>query len=124
MTGKGLVPTASIRLRLKGKEYTSAETGVGPVDASIRAVQKITDSSVQVRLKEYRLEAITGGSDALAEAIVKVEDADGTTVSAAAAREDVVVASVEAMVEAINKILLRKRLETISMTGARNTWET
>jgi 2-isopropylmalate synthase len=117
VTGKGLVPTASVRLRLNGKEYTSAETGVGPVDASIRAVQRITDPSVQVKLKEYRLEAITGGSDALAEAIVKVENADGTAVSAAAAREDVVVASVEAMVEAINKILLRRRLEAASTTG-------
>jgi 2-isopropylmalate synthase len=114
VTGKGLVPTASIRLRLNGNEYTSAETGVGPVDASIRAVQKITDPSVQVKLKEYRLEAITGGSDALAEAMVKVEDSNGAMVSAAAAREDVVVASVEAMIEAINKILLRRRLEFAS----------
>ena len=112
VTGKGLVPTASVRLRLNGKEYTSAETGVGPVDAAIRAVQKITDPSVQITLKEYRLEAITGGSDALAEAIVKVEDANETTISASAAREDVVVASVEAMVEAINKVLLRRRLQT------------
>jgi 2-isopropylmalate synthase len=113
VTGKGLVPTASVRLRLDGKEHSSAETGVGPVDAAIRAVQKITDPSVQVRLKEYRLEAITGGSDALAEALVKVEDANGTVVSASAAREDVVVASVEAMVEAINKILLRRRLQAM-----------
>jgi 2-isopropylmalate synthase len=112
VTGKGLVPTASVRLRLNGKEYTSAETGVGPVDAAIRAVQKITDPSVQITLKEYRLEAITGGSDALAEAIVKVEDANETTISASAAREDVVVASVEAMIEAINKVLLRRRLQT------------
>ena len=110
VTGKGLVPTASVRLRLDGKEYTSAETGVGPVDAAIKAVQKITDPSVQIKLKEYRLEAITGGSDALADALVKVEDANGTVVSASAAREDVVVASVEAMVEAINKVLLRHRL--------------
>jgi 2-isopropylmalate synthase len=110
VTGKGLLPTASVRLRLSGKEYTCAETGVGPVDAAIRAVQKITDPSVQVSLKEYRLEAITGGSNALAEALVKVEDATGITVSASAAREDVVVASVEAMVEAINKVLLRRRL--------------
>lgn len=124
VTGKGLVPTASVRLKLNGKDYTSAETGVGPVDASIRAVQKITDSSVQVKLKEYRLEAITGGSDALAEAIVKVEDAEGTTVSAAAAREDVVLASVEAMVEAINKILLRRRLETTSVAGVQSIRET
>jgi 2-isopropylmalate synthase len=111
VTGKGLVPTASVRLLLAGKEYTSAETGVGPVDAAIRAVQKVTNASVQVNLKEYRLEAITGGSNALAEALVKVEDANGVTVSASAAREDVVVASVEAMVEAINKILLRRRLQ-------------
>ena len=111
VTGKGLVPTASVRLVLAGKEYTSAETGVGPVDAAIRAVQKVTNSSVQVNLKEYRLEAITGGSNALAEALVKVEDANGVTVSASAAREDVVVASVEAMIEAINKILLRRRLQ-------------
>ena len=112
VTGKGLVPTASVRLRLNDKEYTSAETGVGAVDAAIRAVQKITDPSVQITLKEYRLEAITGGSDALAEALVKVEDANGTVVSASAAREDVVVASVEAMIEAINKVLLRRRLQT------------
>jgi 2-isopropylmalate synthase len=111
VTGKGLVPTASVRLRIDGKEYTSAETGVGPVDAAIRAVQKVTDPSVHVTLKEYRLEAITGGSDALAEALVKVEDANGSAVSASAAREDVVVASVEAMIEAINKILLRQRLQ-------------
>ena len=110
VTGKGLIPTASVRLRLDGKECTSAETGVGPIDAAIKAVQKIIDPSVQIKLKEYRLDAITGGSDALAEALVKVEDANGTVVSASAAREDVVVASVEAMVEAINKILLRHRL--------------
>ena len=48
--------------------------------------------------------------NALAEALVKVEDANGIAVSASSAREDVVVASVEAMVEAINKILLRHRL--------------
>lgn len=118
VTGKGLVPTASVRLRLTGKEYTSAETGVGPVDASIKAVLKIVDPSVQVKLKEYRLEAITGGSDALAEAIVKVEDASGAVVSAAAAREDVVVASVEAMIEAINKILLRRRLGITSQSSS------
>jgi isopropylmalate/citramalate/homocitrate synthase-like protein len=112
VTGRGLVPTASVRLRLDGQEYTSAETGVGPIDAAIKAVQKIIAPSIKIKLKEYRLEAITGGSDALADALVKVEDANGTVVSAGSAREDVVVASVEAMVEAINKILLRQRLTT------------
>ena len=124
VTGKGLVPTASVRLQLDEKEYVSAETGVGPIDAAMRAVQKIIDPTVQVSLKEYRLEAITGGSNALAEALVKVEDANGITVSASAAREDVVVASVEAMIEAINKVLLRRKLQTntnLTATYRRNT---
>jgi 2-isopropylmalate synthase len=104
-------------LRLNDQEYKSSETGVGPIDAAIRAVQKITDSSVQIKLKEYRLEAITGGSDALAEAMVKVEDASGNVVSAAAAREDVVLSSVEAMIEAINKVLYRKRVQKAALTA-------
>jgi 2-isopropylmalate synthase len=117
MTGKGFLPTASVRLRLNDQEYKSSETGVGPIDAAIRAVQKITDSSVQIKLKEYRLEAITGGSDALAEAMVKVEDASGNVVSAAAAREDVVLSSVEAMIEAINKVLYRERVQKAALTA-------
>jgi 2-isopropylmalate synthase len=112
MTGIGVVPTASVRIKLNGKEYVMSETGVGPVDSAIKAVLKLTDPLVHVRLKEYRLEAITGGSDALAEVLVKVEDDTGTIVSARATREDIVLASVEAIVEGINKLLLKKRAGT------------
>ncbi|MEM1525236.1 MAG: alpha-isopropylmalate synthase regulatory domain-containing protein, partial [Nitrososphaerales archaeon] len=63
-----------------------------------------------IRLKEYRLEAITGGSDALADVLIKVEDKDGNIAAARATGEDIVVASVDAMIEGINKILLRRRL--------------
>jgi hypothetical protein len=65
-----------------------------------------------VRLTEYRLEALTGGSDAVAEVIIKVEDKDGNVVSARGAREDVVMASVEAMINGINKILQKSRRRT------------
>lgn len=108
MTGTRAVPTASVRLTLYGKEYVAAETGVGPVDSAIRAIQKITNNLMSIKLKEYRLEAITGGSDALAEVIVKLEEKDGSVSSARAAGEDVVTASVEAMIDGINKILLKK----------------
>ena len=53
---------------------------------------------------------LRGGSDALAEVSVKVEDKSGNVVSARKAGEDVVVASVQAMIDAINKIMLRKIL--------------
>ncbi len=110
MTGIGVVPTASVRIKINGTEYVSSETGVGPVDSAMKAVQKLTDPLVHVRLKEYRLEAITGGSDALAEVLVKVQDDDGIVISARTTGEDVVRASVEAMILGMNKLLLKKRL--------------
>ena len=109
VTGIKVIPTASVKLILDGKEYIAAETGVGPVDAAVRAVQKLTDKLVDVRLKEYRLEALTGGSDAVAEVVIKVEDKTGNMVSSRAAREDIVMASVEAMINGINKLLLKRR---------------
>ena len=109
ITGIRVIPTASVKLMLDKKEYVAAETGVGPVDAAIKAIQKITDKLVNVRLREYRLEALTGGSDAVAEVVIKVEDKHGNIVSARGAREDIVMASVEAMIEGINKLLLKSR---------------
>ena len=109
VTGIRVIPTASVKIVLDGKEYVAAETGVGPVDAAIKAIQKITNDLANVRLTEYRLEALTGGSNAVAEVLVKVEDKDGNIVSARGAREDIVMASVEATINGINKLLLKKK---------------
>jgi hypothetical protein len=109
VTGIKVIPTASVRLVLDGKEYVAAETGVGPVDAVVKAVQKLTHSLVNVKLSEYRLEAITGGSDAVAEVVIKVEDKDGNIVSARAVGTDIVMASAEAMISGINKCLIKRR---------------
>jgi 2-isopropylmalate synthase len=109
ITGIKVIPTASVRLILNGKEYIAAETGVGPVDAVLKAIQKLTNNLENIRLSEYRLEAITGGSNAVAEVVIKVEDEKGNIVSARAAREDIVMASVEAMINGINKLLLKNR---------------
>jgi 2-isopropylmalate synthase len=109
MTGVKVIPTASVRLVLDGKEYVAAETGVGPVDAVLKSITKLTNSLANIRLNEYRLEAITGGSNAVAEVVIKVEDERGNIVSARAAREDIVMASVEAMINGINKCLIKNR---------------
>ncbi len=109
MTGVKVIPTASVRLVLDGKEYVAAETGVGPVDAVLKSITKLTSNLANITLNEYRLEAITGGSNAVAEVVIKVEDEKGTIVSARAAREDIVMASVEAMINGINKCLVKNR---------------
>jgi 2-isopropylmalate synthase len=110
MTGNKITATASVKLKLRDKEITGADIGVGPVDAALNAVRNVLRDFEDIKLTEYRLEAITGGSDALAEVIIKLEDSVGNHVIARAAREDIVMASVEAMVSGINRIfILRKK---------------
>ena len=110
VTGMNIIPTAVVRLNANGKDFIASDIGVGPVDAALKAIQKISGEMANVKVREYRLDSISGGSDALAEVTVKVEDKNGNVVSAKKAGEDIVVASVQAMMDAINKVLLRKVL--------------
>ncbi|MBU2617344.1 MAG: 2-isopropylmalate synthase, partial [Euryarchaeota archaeon] len=77
--------------------------GVGPVDAAINALRRAIADIADIELDEYRVEAITGGTDALVEVWVKLSK-DGKTVTARGAREDIIMASVEAMLEGINRL--------------------
>lgn len=105
MTGNMVTPTATVRLMVDGKQYVGAMTGVGPVDAAMKAVESLADGNGnEMRLREFRIEAITGGADALAEVMVGVEDGKGHMITARAAREDIVQASVEALVNAMNRL--------------------
>lgn len=110
VTGMNIIPTAVIRLNTHGKDLVASDTGVGPVDAALKAIQKIAVDMANIRIREYRLGSITGGSDAMAEVTIKAEDIDGNVVSSRKSGEDVVVASVEAMIDAVNKLMLRKVL--------------
>jgi len=113
ITGINTVPTASVRLTVGGDQtITVAETGNGPVDAFARAIQKVTDRFTKVKLREYRLEAITGGTNAEAEVLVKVEDELGNVTTASSTGSDIVMASVDAMISGINEIVLRKQRST------------
>ena len=106
MTGNIITPTATVKALVRGKEKVLANTGVGPVDAAVNAVQGLLDSDTSIRLSDFRIEAISGGADALAEVVIGVEDDRGRKVSARSAREDIVMASVEALVSAINRLIL------------------
>lgn len=106
MTGNNVIPTASLKAVVRGKECISAQMGVGPVDAAIKAVQEIIGDEIggDIELKEFRIEAITGGSNALAEVIVGVEKG-GRRVTARGVRDDIVMASVEAFINAVNRLM-------------------
>ncbi|MCD6210163.1 MAG: 2-isopropylmalate synthase [Methanophagales archaeon] len=106
MTGNNLIPTASLKAIVKGRECKSAQMGIGPVDAAIKAIHDIIRGEIggDLQLKDFRIEAITGGSDALAEVIVGVQRGD-RVVTARGVRGDIVMASVEAFINAVNRLM-------------------
>jgi D-citramalate synthase len=104
VTGDKVTPTASVRLKLNDKEVTGAGTGVGPVDAAINAV-KIAISSVEpILLDDYHVKSITGGTDAMVEVVVRLRKGNRTA-SAMGVREDIVKASVEAVISGMNVLM-------------------
>ena len=107
MTGNTLTPTATVKAKVRGEERVLAHIGVGPVDAALKAVRAILGEVSAVSLRDFRIEAITGGADALAEVVISVENTHkGRVVTARSAREDIVMASVEALINAINRLML------------------
>ena len=110
-TGIGTMPYAFVKLNIDGKDTFATDYGVGPVDASLNAIQKITGKISEVRIKEYGLASIAGGSNALCEVTIKVEDPYGNMASAKSIGEDIVTTSVQAMIDGINRIMLKKMLK-------------
>jgi 2-isopropylmalate synthase len=110
-TGIGTMPYAFVKLNIDGQDHIGTDYGVGPVDAALNAIQKITGKISEIRIKDYGLASISGGSSALCEVTVKVEDALGNKVSAKSVGEDIVTTSVKAVIDAINRIMLKKMLQ-------------
>lgn len=104
-SGTETIPTATVKVTQGTEELVDAGTGDGPVDAVFQAIQRIT--GVKATLKEYSLEAITGGMDAQGQVSVTVE-IDGKTIKARGASTDVVMASARAYMLAINKYIAAK----------------
>jgi 2-isopropylmalate synthase len=109
-TGIGTMPYAFVKLNIDGKDFIGTDYGVGPVDAALNAIQKITGQISQLRIKDYGLASISGGSNALCEVTIRVEDAQGNSVSAKSVGEDIVITSVKAVIDGINRIMLKKVL--------------
>ncbi|MDH3780843.1 MAG: 2-isopropylmalate synthase [Nitrosopumilus sp.] len=110
-TGIGTMPYAFVKLNIDGKDFIGTDYGVGPVDAALNAIQKITGKISELRIKDYGLASISGGSTALCEVTIVVEDAQGNSISAKSVGEDIVTTSVQAVIDGINRIMLKKMLK-------------
>nr|WP_157197279.1 (R)-citramalate synthase [Methanohalobium evestigatum] len=104
VSGNTVTPTASTKLNVNGQDIVEAGVGNGPVDAAIQGVRKAISGVADIQLQEYHVDAITGGTDALVEVLVKLSK-DGKIITSRGARTDIIMASVEAVLNGINYLL-------------------
>jgi 2-isopropylmalate synthase len=105
-SGINIKPTAKIKLRVNSDVIEKTEHGDGPVDAVYKAIASITDT--KSNLLKFEVKSITGGTDALGEVIVTLEEG-GRTVRGHGADTDIIVASAKAYINALNKLSERKK---------------
>jgi 2-isopropylmalate synthase len=95
-------PTANIKLQYNGIEKEAKAEGNGPVDATINAIVSIIDKNIT--LKEFTIQAMHGGSDDVSKVNMKV-DYEGKSFVGFGFSTDIVKASANAYLDAINKFL-------------------
>ncbi|MGO8697690.1 MAG: 2-isopropylmalate synthase [Limisphaerales bacterium] len=106
-SGNRTVPTATVRLqKLADKKpafVQDAGIGDGPVDAALKAIDRLTET--KGRLLDYALRAVSQGKDALGEVTVKVEFNGGKIVTGKGSSTDVIEASARAYLNAVNRFI-------------------
>jgi 2-isopropylmalate synthase len=96
------LPTATVTvLTPERTELTDAAVGTGPVDAVYKAINRLVQ--VPNRLIEFSVQSVTAGIDAIGEVTIRLQY-DGQTYSGHAANTDIIVASANAYMNALNRL--------------------
>src|SRR6201995_3637827 len=102
-------PHATVGIRTPdGEEVTGSFTGDGPVDAIFRAINAATGSDA--RLREFRVDAVTGGQDALGETSVVLE-VGGVIGAGQGVSTDILEAAARAYLRALSHAVRRRELD-------------
>ncbi len=99
-------PPSAIR-RPDGEVVQDAAIGDGPVDAIFKAVERVT--GVAANLREFVVRSVTQGKDAQGEVTLELEvESDDRTFRGRAASTDIIEASAQAYLNAVNAIATRR----------------
>ena len=103
--GLGVAPKATVALEIDGVRHEHEALGDGPVDSIFKAIKAIVPH--EARLPLYQVMAVTEGTDAQAEVMVRLEE-NGKEVTGRGADTDTMVASALAYVAALNKLMMKR----------------
>jgi 2-isopropylmalate synthase len=103
--GSFAVATATVQMEIDGVPVRTAELGDGPVDATLKAIKKLTRT--KSKLIQYNVGSITGGTDAQGEVTVRVGEGEKTVIGRGSST-DIIEASAKAYIHALNRLHLKR----------------
>ena len=108
VAGPSVLPTATIQIRRPdGEVVQDAAIGDGPVDAIFKAVERVT--GVHANLREFLVRGVTQGKDAQGEVSLELEvESDDRSYRGRGVSTDIIEASAQAYLNAVNAIATRK----------------
>ena len=106
MSGMNQRPAAAVKLKVGEDIVDRLQYGDGPVDATYKAISDIANT--KSRLLKFEVKSITGGTDALGQVVVSLEE-DDKTVRGHGADTDIIVAAAKAYINALNKLAARNK---------------
>lgn len=109
MSGSKALATAAIKMMVDGEEVQQATIGIGPIDATFRAIADLTKTSS--KLLYFSVSSITGGTDAQGEVLVRLAD-DDKVVIGQGADPDIITAAAKAYLNGLNRLVFFKHQET------------
>ena len=106
MSGSKTLPTSAVMLKVNGETKKGSALGVGPIDATFRAIANLTET--QSKLQYFAVSSITGGTDAQGEVMVRIEG-DGKVVLGQGADPDIITAAAKAYLNGLNRLEYLKK---------------
>ena len=106
MSGSKALPTAAVKLKIDEQEVEKAVIGIGPIDATFRAIAELTRTSS--KLLYFAVSSITGGTDAQGEVMVRIEG-DGKVVVGQGADPDIITAAAKAYLNGLNRLVFLQK---------------
>ena len=109
------IPTATVRLiGPDGSVQTDASTGNGPVDAVCRAIDRVVGCTA--RLADFQVQAVSEGLDSVGSVMMRIENG-GRVFSGRGASTDIIVASAQAYLSAVNRMLAADEAVSLPAVG-------
>jgi len=100
-SGTTVMPTASIKLNIKGRPVKGSDEGNGPIDAVFKIIAKLT--ATESELLRFSVSALTGGTDAQGEVTVRLRE-KGLIALGKGADPDIITASAKAYINGLNRL--------------------